>query len=246
MTNELRPCSFDLRNGDFFELIKHIPDESIDLIVTDPPYNMDHSTGGCTNRAIRDKWRGNIKAGNTIMDFDIRIKFSAWLPELYRVLKSSSHCYIFCNDKNLQELLNEATKVGFRESNILVWIKNNATPNRYYMKNCEFVLFFRKGKAKPIKNMGSKCAVEIKNINGKEKLHPTQKPVDLIQMFIENSSNEGDFVLDPFMGSGSTGVACVRTNRNFIGIELAEKYFNIAKEQLEQVNQVRGRKEDGN
>ena len=230
-------CIIDLLKGDCLELMKEIPDKSIDLVVTDPPYKMNHSTGGCTNIGMRNKWQGNIKAGNTVMNFNLDIKFSEWLPEIYRVLKSDSHCYIFCNDKNVQELLNEATKCGFKESNILVWIKNNATPNRYYMKNLEFILFLYKGKARPIKDMGSKCAVEFKNINGKEKLHPTQKPVSLLELYISNSSIENDLVLDPFMGSGSTGVACVHTNRNFIGIELDENYFNIAKERIEEAKQ---------
>ena len=222
-----------LYHGDCLEILPGIPDNSVDLIVTDPPYKMNHTTGGCTNIGLKNKWQGNIKAGNTVMNFDLTIKFSEWLPEIYRVLKNGSHCYIFCNDKNMQGLLNEATKCGFRESNILVWIKNNATPNRYYMKNLEFVLFLYKGTAKPIKNMGSKCAVEAKNINGKEKLHPTQKPVDLLEIYIRNSCGTNGVVLDPFMGSGSTGVACVRTGRHFIGIEKDQQYFQIAQGRLE-------------
>ena len=168
------------------------------------------------------------------MGFNLDIRFSEWLPSVYRVLKESGHCYIFCNDKNIQELLNEATKVGFKESNILIWVKNNACPNRYYMKNCEFILFLYKGKAKPINNMGDKCAVECRNINGKDKLHPTEKPVRLLEKYITNSTNENDVVLDLFMGSGSTGVACINTNRKFIGIELSEKYYNVAKGRIEQ------------
>ena len=227
--------NYKLFNGDCLEVMKKIPDKSIDCIITDPPYKMNHSTGGCTNIGMKNKWQGNIKAGNTVMDFSLDIKFSEWLPEIYRVLKNSSHCYIFCNDKNVQELLNEATKCGFKESNILVWIKNNATPNRYYMKNLEFVLFLYKDNAKPINDMGSKCAVEFKNINGKEKLHPTQKPVDLLELYIANSSLENDIILDPFMGSGSTGVACLNTNRKFIGIEIDETYFDIAKKRIDEV-----------
>ena len=221
-----------LKQGDCLEILKKVKDNSIDLVVTDPPYKMNHSTGGCTNIGMKNKWQGNIKAGNTVMNFSLDIQFHQWLPEIYRILKPSSHCYIFYNDKNIQELLNEATKIGFRESNILVWIKNNATPNRYYMKNLEFILFLYKGNAKPINNMGSKCAIEIKNINGKDKLHPTEKPIKLLKQYIENSSNENDWVLDPFMGSGTTGVACINTNRNFIGIELDEKYFKIAEERI--------------
>lgn len=226
------PNKIQLLQGDCLELMKNIPDGSVDLVITDPPYKMNHSTGGCTNIGLKNKWQGNIKAGNTVMGFSLEIRFSKWLPEVYRVLKNGSHCYIFCNDKNMQELLNEATKCGFKESNILVWVKNNATPNRYYMKNLEFVLFLYKGRAKPINNMGSKCAVECKNINGKSKLHATQKPVELLETYINNSSIENDVILDPFMGSGSTGVACINTGRKFIGIELDKRYFEIAEKRI--------------
>lgn len=222
-----------LYQGDCLEIMKDMPDESVDCIITDPPYKMNHSTGGCTNIGMKNKWQGNIKAGNTVMNFDLSIKFSDWLPEVYRVLKQSGHCYIFCNDKNMQELLNESTKVGFRESNILIWIKNNACPNRYYMKNCEFILFLYKGKAKPINNMGSKAGIQINNINGKDKLHPTEKPVELLKQFVLNSTYDDGIVLDPFMGSGSTGVAAKNLNRDFIGIELDKHYFAIAQERIE-------------
>lgn len=228
MTNKAQ-----LIQGNCLEYIKSIPDNSVDLVLTDPPYKMNHSTGGCTNIGMKDKWNGNIKAGNTVMGFDTSITFSDWLPDVYRVLKDCCHCYVFCNDKNMQELLNEATSVGFRESNILVWVKNNACPNRYYMKNCEFILFLYKGKAKPISNMGSKVAFDCKNINGKDKMHPTEKPTQILEMLIKNSTNTNDIVFDPFFGSGSTGVACMNTNRNFIGIELDQNYFEIGKKRIE-------------
>ena len=99
------------------------------------------------------------------------------------------------------------------------------------MKNCEFTLFFKKGKAKTINNPSSKMVHKFNNPTGK-KLHPTEKPVDLMEMYVLNSSNKSDLVLDPFMGSGSTGIACINTGRSFIGIELDEKYFNIAKERI--------------
>lgn len=222
----------NLLQGDCLELMKSFPDKSVDLVLTDPPYRMKHSTGGCTNIGLKNRWQGNIKAGNTVMGFNLDIKFREWLPEVYRLLKDSGHCYIFCNDKNVQELLNEASAAGFRESNILVWVKNNACPNRYYMKNCEFVILFYKGKAKPINNMGDKAAIYCNNIVGKDKLHPTEKPVELLMRFIANSSQEGETVLDPFMGSGTTGVACVNTNRNFIGMELDQRYFEIAQKRI--------------
>lgn len=94
-------------------------------------------------------------------------------------------------------------------------------------------MFLRKGNAKPINNLSSTQFLEYKNINGKDKIHPTQKPVELITELLLNSTNANDTVIDIFMGSGSTGVACKNTNRNFIGIEKDEKYFNIAKERIE-------------
>jgi len=126
-------------------------------------------------------------------------------------------------------------KTGFVLHNLLVWEKNTANANRWYMKNCEFTLFFRKGPAKTINNPSSKMVHQFKNIVG-NKMHPTEKPVELMEYYILNSSNENDVVLDPFMGSGSTGVACVKNKRSFIGFEIDENYFNIAKERINDIS----------
>ena len=234
----------DLKQGDCLEVMKDIPDKSIDLVVTDCPYHI--VSGGCTTGAYGNKkgcgkcsikWEtkgqlynfDNLKSGKLFDNNDI--EFEDWLPDLYRILKDNTHCYIMINARNLKELQQEAEKVGFKFQNILVWKKNNATPNRYYLNNCEFILMLRKGKAKNINYMGTKNVLEIPNIIGK-KNHPAEKPVELMKILIENSSNKGDVVIDPFMGIGSTGVACINTNRDFIGIELDEKYFNIAEKRL--------------
>ena len=105
------------------------------------------------------------------------------------------------------------------------------------MNACEFILFLRKGKAKNINNLGSKTILSVPNV--RNKMHPTEKPVELMQILIENSSNENDTVLDPFMGSGSTGIACLNTNRNFIGIELDKTYFDIAKSRIEKTEYIK-------
>ena len=160
------------------------------------------------------------------------IKFSEWLPEIYRVLKQNTHCYIMINPRNLKDLQDEAEKVGFVFQQLLVWDKGNQTPNKYYLNAYELILMLRKGKAKNIINMGTKNILRVPNII-RTKQHPTEKPSKLMEILIENSCLPGDKVLGPFMGVGSTGVACVNTNRNFIGIEIDEKYFNIAKEKLE-------------
>ncbi len=228
---------YKLYNGDCLEIMKNISNESVNLIITDPPYKLNKTTGSCTSSSMANKWQGNLKAGDKTVNMKNSIKFSEWMHEAFRVLKKDSHCYIFTNDKNLNDLINESLKVGFKLHNILVWKKNNKTPNRWYMKNCEFIIFLHKGKSIPINNKSSSQLLEYNNINGKEKLHPTEKPVDLLLEFVFNSTfNDDDIVLDMFMGSGSTGVACMNLNRRFIGIELDENYFNIAKERIENTN----------
>lgn len=225
----------ELLNDDCLTILKDISTNSIDLVITDPPYKLNKTTGSMTSSAKVDKWQGNLRAGDKTANITNVIQFSEWIPEIYRVLKENSHCYIWVNDKNLVDLCNDAEKVGFRLHNILVWKKNNCTPNRWYMKNCEFIVFLHKGKSFPIKNLGDAQLFECDNINGKDKLHPTQKPIAYLERLILNSSNELDTVLDPFMGSGSTGVACINTNRKFVGMELDSAYFEIAKNRIQEV-----------
>lgn len=219
-----------LMQCDCLEAMKEIPDNFVDLVVTDPPYRT--ITGGDKNgkNSVRPK---GILRGNRKLFENNKIKISEWMPELYRILKDGCHCYIFSNALNLKDMLNLSDKCGFKLVNLLVWQKNNCTPSQYYMKNCEYVLLLRKGKARWINNIGESKTVHcFKNVIS-TKTHPTEKPVDLMKFYIENSSNKNDIVLDPFMGSGSTGVACVNTNRNFIGVEIDEKYFKAAKIRIE-------------
>jgi site-specific DNA-methyltransferase (adenine-specific) len=138
---------------------------------------------------------------------------------------------------NLFTIQQLAEQVGFKLHNLLVWEKNNANANRWYMKNCEYVLFMRKGNAKTINNPSSKTVHKFNNIIG-NKIHPTEKPVELMELYILNSSKEGEIVLDPFMGSCSTGVAAVNTNRKFIGIEMDDNYFSISVERIKKHEKV--------
>ena len=228
-----------LHNEDCLKTLKYIPNESIDLIVTDCPYRI--VQGGCTNIPRKDEPSGIFNRRNTFTQANAKsgklfdnndIEFKDWLPDVYRVLKDDTHCYIMINARNLKDLQQAAEDVGFKFQNILIWNKGNATPNRYYLNAYEMILMLRKGKAKNINNMGCKNIIDIKNIRG-GKLHPTEKPVELMKILIENSSNENDIVLDPFMGTGSTGMACKELNRNFRGIEIDKKYFDVACKRLD-------------
>lgn len=221
---------YKLIQGDCLEVMKKIPDGSINLIVTDPPYKT--ITGGDNNGKNSLRPKGMLSGNRKLFKFQNNINISDWLPELFRLLKDNSHCYVFTNALNIKDMLIESEKCGFKLHNILVWEKNNCTPSQYYMKNCEYILFLRKGKAKWINNIGrSKTVHQFNNIIG-SKLHPTQKPTDLLEYYINNSSQINDIVFDPFMGSGTTGVAALKNNRNFIGIELDENFYNIAKNRI--------------
>ncbi|PLS19699.1 site-specific DNA-methyltransferase [Bacillus sp. M6-12] len=213
---------------DCLEGLKSIPSESIHLCVTDPAYKT--ISGG---RKRKEGQPSGILLSNDGKIFQHNnIKIKDWMTEVYRVLKPQSHFYVMTNTLNLQEMLNIATEIGFKLHNLLVWKKNNCTPSQYYMKNAEYILFLRKGKAKYIHNLGSKTVIEIDNV--RNKLHPTEKPVELMELFIQNSSNEGDIILDPFMGSFTTAIATLNVggNRKFIGFEIDPTYIEIGNQRL--------------
>jgi site-specific DNA-methyltransferase (adenine-specific) len=216
----------NLMQGDCLELMRDIPDGSVDMVLTDPPYKVISGGNLSANRpmGMLSKNDGKIFKHNNI-------GFSDYLPELYRVMACRSHIYLMVNLVNLEDAMRCVREAGFKVHNLLIWNKNNATPNRWYMKNVEYVIFARKGKAKTIFNPSSKTCHAFRNV-ALGRLHPTQKPVELMQHYIENSSEVGETVLDPFMGSGTTGVACKNLGRKFIGIELDEEYFQIARDQI--------------
>ena len=215
-----------LYNDDCLNVLKDIEDNTIDLVVTDPPYEV--ITGG-RNGGVKGKPSGILTENKQLMKSIP--KADLWLSECFRVMKDGTHIYIMTNTLNLTNYLNIINDVGFKLHNLLVWNKNNTTPNRWYMKNCEYVIFARKGFAKSINNPSSQTVHNFDNIIGNKK-HPTEKPVDLMKFYVGNSSNIGDTVLDPFMGVGSTGVACKELNRNFIGVELDKQYFDIATKRI--------------
>lgn len=202
--------------------MRHVFIPPVDLIVTDPPYRV--ISGGVTGP---DRPTGILRSNDSRIFQHNDIAFADYLPQLYRVLRDPGHLYLMVNFFNLEEALAATRQAGFDIHNLLVWHKNTVTPNRWYMKNCEYVIFARKGKAVSINDCGSKTVHSYTNPTG-DRDHPTQKPVDLMRLYIENSSQPGDLVLDPFMGSGSTGVAATACGRRFLGIEMDPKYYAVA------------------
>ena len=216
--------------GDCLELMKAIPSNSIDCVLTDPPYIL---TGGGRGKGapvggVFGKHNEGMKSGKVFKHNIVR--FEEWLGEVYRVMKPTTHALIFINNRNILDLYNEAMK-HFKFKNIITWDKIYKNPSRSYMIQTEFILMLGKGWCRGINDMGDSNLVRFSN-RIKNKTHPTQKPVELLEYLVKNSSNAGDTVLDIFMGSGSTGVACKNLNRNFIGIEQDEKYFKIAEDRI--------------
>ncbi len=224
---------FNLKNGNSVELLKLLPDECIDLIASDIPYKCTSrgsagTTGGMMQKDINKK-------GKVFKHNDINIKDYA--GELFRILKNGTHCYIMINHINLIEVLNVMTSCGFHFTKSLIWSKGNKIMGQTYMSEFEYILFFRKGTFKKINNCGTSDILQVPNKKTKgadgKNLHDTEKPVELMKILIENSTQKNDIVLDPFMGIGSTGVASIECGRKFIGIEIDENYFSIAKARIE-------------
>ena len=220
----------ELYNDDCLNVLRSIDSESIDCVVTDCPYHI--VQGGCTSKSKPGGMLLGEQAKNGMLFEYNEIEFLDWLPEVYRVLKQNTHCYVMVNARNLKDLWAAAEDAGFEYQNLLVWDKGNATPNRYYMQAYELILMLRKGAARNINDMGTQNILRVPNIT-RVKYHPTEKSPELMGILIKNSTNEGDTVIDPFMGSGSTGIACRELHRDFIGCEIDEKYFKIAKDRIE-------------
>lgn len=207
-----------LYHGDAIQIMRSLPAECIDMVFTDPPYRV--ISGGMKGRK-KGQWAAH--AANPQLFKHNDCSPAEYMPEIFRVLKPGTHCYVMTNNLNLRLLLNVAADAGFRFHNLLVWRKNTCTANRWYMKEMELVCMFFKPPARVINNPSSKQIFEYDN--PRAKLHPTEKPVALVQHYIENSSAAGDLVLDPFAGSGSTAVAAQQTGRRWITFELDEAYY---------------------
>ena len=222
--------------GDCYELIKQIPDKSIDLIITDPPYEIGHCD--VSPRGIF-KYK-SFKAFDEIAEADLHLGFDySILNEYCRVLKHI-YIYIWCNKAQVRDYLN-----FFAEKNcnfeIVIWNKTNVPPftSNHFIKDKEYCLVFWEKGTKLMGNRDTLKTVYVSTMNvqdKKEYLHPTIKPINIIKNFLINSTIEGDVVLDTFAGSGTVLKACQELNRQYIGFEINEKFYNIAKDRLNNIN----------
>ncbi len=204
--------------GDCLELMKKLPDNSIDLIITDPPYGINYLSNYYKN--------GNPH--KAIKNDDV---FFFPFEELWRVLKPTGAMFVFYSYK--------VPFIDDRIKNHIIWIKNNWTAGDLFGdfgNQYESIAFIPK---KEFKIMGGRRFSNVwkfDRVSPDKLVHPTEKPVDLIRRIIKVGSNKNMLILDPFLGSGTTAVACKQSGRDFIGMELSERYCEIANKRLYQEN----------
>ena len=229
---EIKPNGIYL--GDCYELIKQIPDKSIDLIYTDIPYVMYWDQWKKTSK-IAEKFNNalwNNKGLTEGINYEV-------FNEFVRVLKKT-YLYIWVSKDQILDVMNWFCCKGCN-CNILCWCKTNPIPfgGSTFLSDIEYCLCFYEG----IKNFNNgadhkhKWFISGLNVEDKKNYeHPTIKPLQFVKKHIENLTKEGDVVLDPFCGSGTTLKACQELNRQYIGFEINEKYYNIAKDRLNNIN----------
>ena len=215
-------------NMDCLEGMKMIPDGTIGCVVTDPPYRL--TSRGATV-TMSGYWTTDAAKSGMVFDHN-NIDVAEYLPEFYRVLKPDAHCYVMCNNLNMAHFFEVIGKSDFHFVKLLVWDKQTKICGTYYMGQVEFIFLLRKGKDKHINNCGTSDLLSFANSRDKKadgsNIHDSQKPIALMQTMIMNSSDEGETILDPFMGSGTTALAAIKEKRNFIGFELNKEYYDIA------------------
>ena len=238
----IRP-NYRLINDDCLRALQAIPDDSIDLLLTDPPYNLGlFMQKRSTNlKQMRDNYFGaagwdNLDSENWTLSMD------AFFAEAARVLRKGGSMVVFMAVIKVETLITLAQKHGFYYKTTGTWHKLNPMPrnmNLHFINSTEsWVYFINDAKTGTFNNDGmalhdffeSSVTPQSEKVYGK---HPTQKPLALLGYFVKVLSNPGDMVLDPFMGSCSTGVSAVGMDRKFTGIEIEEKYFDITAKRME-------------
>jgi site-specific DNA-methyltransferase (adenine-specific) len=221
-----------LYNGDCIEIMKTLPKEYIDFILTDPPYNISKENNFSTMR--------NKRVGIDFGDWDKNFDLFSWLEYGISLLNKNGSMFIFNSWRNIGEIAKFAEKIGMDTKDCFRWEKSNPIPrnrDRRYIADYEFGVWLVKKNAKWVFNRQNEKFERPKFISsvtsGKERTkHPTQKPISLMAHLLKIHSNENDLILDPFLGSGTTAVACEKLNRKWIGIELNEEYCEITKQRI--------------
>lgn len=212
-------------NEDCLEGMKRIPDGTVNLIVTDPPYLINYKTN---HRKTKDHKFSNAIANDTRPEF-----ITEYIKECHRIMKDDTAMYMFCSFDKVDFFKQELEKF-FKVKNMIIWVKNNHTAGdlkAQFGKKYEIVFLVNKGRAlfngKRLTDIW-----EFVRVAGKKQLHQNQKPLELIKQCVEKHSVAGDIVFDGCMGSGTLALACLETDRNFIGFEINKEECEIANNRI--------------
>lgn len=210
---------------DAVEFLRGLPAESADILVTDPAYESleKHRAIGTTTRL-----KQSAASSNAWFSVFPNARFGELFAEVFRVLKRDTHFYLMCDPETAFVAKPLAEEAGFKFWKPLVWDKRSIGMGYHYRARYEFVLFFEKGKRK-LANLGIADVLEVPRIRGG---YPAEKPVALSEVLLRQSSDEGALVVDPFMGSGSTGAAALRLGRRFLGNDVADTSLEYARKRL--------------
>ena len=220
---KIKTRNYTVVNGDCLDYLGQIPDNSIDLILTDPPYNIAQYSTGNINLP------GRSALNNDLAEWDlIPIDPFDLLPDFKRIIKPDGNIFVFTS-YNLIGKWHEAFDSEFDTFQFFIWHKTNPAPKIFkngFLNSCEMIAcMWNKGHKWNFSDQRNIC---MKPERLSEPKHPSQKPVRLLEHIVSIASNENDVVFDPFMGVGSTGVAALRNKRRFIGIEIEKSYFDAA------------------
>lgn len=216
-----------ITRADAIEWLRSLPNNSVDLIVTDPAYSSleKHRVVGTTTRLTND-WFPVVPNSY----------FDEWFAECYRVLAKNSHLYFMCDQETMFAAKPKGEAAGFTFWKGIVWDKVDMGMGYHWRAKHEMILFFEKGKRK-LNDLGIPDVLSFKKVKGSE-FYPTEKPVELLEVFVYNASSEGQLVIDPFCGSGSTGEAALNLGRRFMGADITERAVQVATARLAQLGSV--------
>jgi len=239
-----------LIQGDCLKVLPKIPDESVDLVVTDPPYNISQENKKLSRKSLSSKL--HKRDSDIILDFgewdrrteeEYKVFTERWFKEIVRILKPKSWFLSFFSKERIGYFTDPLDglfkKYGFKTRTVITWCKSNPTPSFRkvnFLSSTEFIVVGSKGKCKVRNFLEQKHMknyfITPNSSSWQETEHPTEKPLSLIKWLIRICSNKNDTVLDPFLGSGTTMKACLELRRNCIGIEINPEYIEITKKRL--------------
>jgi site-specific DNA-methyltransferase (adenine-specific) len=220
--------AFDLSCRDAVEWLQALPSETVDLLITDPAYESleKHRAIGTTTRLKHSK-----SSSNDWFSVFPNARFGELFAEIFRVLRRDSHFYLLCDAETMFVAKPEAERAGFRFWKPLVWDKKSIGMGYHYRARYEFILFFEKGKRR-LNDLGVADVIAVPRIH---RGYPAEKPVAVSEILINQSSQPGEVVADPFMGSGSVGVAALRLGRRFLGNDLNPDAVRLSGSRLQEL-----------